>query len=290
MNKVICIMINNYNKYLVDEFLNSNSKATPSTLRMMENDCTTILEFLSLDKKSILVLMEQEEVDGFIEWMKTFKQYADRTIKRKVCTVRQLLRFCQSKGLISKDKRILISEKSDISEINIVSDECLHKLYAYCSKVYEADEFYIVRGKLAILFVILCGFKISELCELKVDDLSELEKDEINYYHLSDCRIKFIDHKIIEDVLNRYLALRNGGPTIEQLFLSNTGSAIQKNILRDDFKKIRKICGINESIDFSALRNTCIKYYYEQLPDQVIISKIFDITVRRVELLSKSKV
>lgn len=287
-----------YNKYLMDEFIQSNNDSKCSTFKALKYDCDNILEFLSFKEKSILILVEQAETNKFIEWLKTFKQYSERTIKKRMCTVRALLRFCQSKGLISDDKKILISEDLSINRINTVSDESLHKLYLYCSESQETDDFFTVRGKLAVLLVLLCGFKVSELCGLKMSDLSEIKKDEINSLCLSDCRIKFIDHEIIADVLNKYLEQREERLqkiTIccEQLFISKNICKerlfICSDALSNDFEKIKKICGIDEDIDFSALRNTCIKYYYEKIPDKLIISKIFNITNSRIyKLIQKT--
>ncbi len=105
------------------------------------------------------------------------------------------------------------------------------------------------------------------------------------------CGTRYIDSvDIIKEPLNQYLIKRKAivaslNTKSDNMFLSIRGGVLTSNQIGFDFDTIRQISGT--SVTSSSVRNSCIKYYYNEITDKLLISKLFGISQRWAELCSK---
>ncbi len=135
------------------------------------------------------------------------------------------------------------------------------------------------------LLIILCGFKISEIVEMKLSDITEGGIIKFND-DLRRKRVRFVNPDIIEEPLKRYFAKRKyivekNNIKSDNMFVSLRGNT-SANLIRSDFEMIKRFSGT--SVTSASVRNSCIKFYYSKLTDDLIIGKLFGISQRWVNL------
>lgn len=273
------IMMNNieYNRKIIEGFLQENENRPAKSHAALCSDCSKISEYLAVKKKSILILTEQSAADDFVTWLNKTGAAA-RTVKRRMCTLRAILRYSQSIGLIP-ERKIELSDNVSTLHSEYVSESVISRLYEVCSAIYEGDRYTIARAKMAVILVILCGFKATELSSLKVSDISDCE---INFLSSKgEKQIRFFDMSLISDVYQSYLNQREiflEHENSEYLFVSKRNKRCNQHVLFDSLNELLATYQFADNINFSNLRNTCIIRYYKNIPDYIIIAKLFDVS------------
>ncbi len=125
------------------------------------------------------------------------------------------------------------------------------------------------------------------MIDMKLSDISE--EGTIKFTDdLRRKRVRFVRPDIINEPLNQYLIKRkdiieNLNIKTEAMFVSLRGNVADQDRIRSDFDTIRQISGT--SVTSASVRNSCIKFYYSELTDNLLIGKLFGISQRWVELL-----
>lgn len=273
----------NEDKIIYEYLTQIKQNKSANTLRAYHYSCQDLLNYLNFSGKNIFFLSSQNEVDKFTEYLSDIG-LSERTIKHRVTVLRNILKFSIMKGYIPDSKpHISCSAKE---KIEYVQEDDIEILFKYCSYYDEYDDYYSLRAKVEILLVLLFGFKIIDLKSLKVDNLS-IEKKELS----SNTIIRYIYDERLIPIIIYYLQERSYfiadlNQESDYLFVNRYGRNITDNGIGDDLRKICSYTGV--TISFGGLRNSCIKYYYSKMPDEVIISKIFDISKGRVKKLKSN--
>lgn len=274
-------------KDIIDKFLITVKETkSENTFRSYKDACECLSEYLMSGNLSIYFMLEQQEINRFIEHLRQ-KGYSDTTIKRNVSVLRGFLKFCITNRILP-DRDIYFHSNTENPKVFFASKEDVAKLYKYCVD-YDADaEYFSIRAKLVTLFVLLFGLKVSELCDLKVGDVL-IENGTISTHNALKFiyNEKFIPHfkALLKHREETLLSITDEDN--DYLFITRFGRKCSTNALNLDFQRICNELSL-ENITLSSLRNTCIIDYYDNFPDKTIISKVFDITERRIiELLEK---
>ena len=270
---------------IIQTFLNEQKEKNPdNTYKALKADCKILDQYLSEKQKQIFSLIGNQEACEYISFLSS--KCAPRTVKRKVCTLRKLLEWCKEKGYLPTEIKIDISENIVPPEREFAKTEEIALLFKSCCHIFEDDEYVMARAKMVTLLIILCGFKISELIDMKLSDISE--EGTIKFTDdLRRKRVRFIRPDIIKEPLEQYLIKRNEiieklNIKTEAMFVSLRGNIADESRIRSDFDTIRRISGT--SVTSASVRNSCIKFYYSEMTDDLLIGKLFGISQRWVEL------
>lgn len=270
---------------IIKSFLQEQEVNVPTnTYRALKADCKVLYGYLSENKKQLFTMIGCQESEAYINYLSS--NCAPRTVKRKICTLRKLLDWCKEKGYLPAEIKIDISDNMEVPEREFADPKEISLLFKNCCNIFESDEYITARAKMVTLLIILCGFKISELVYMKLSDVS---KDGTIKFtdDLRRKRVRFVSPDIIKEPLNLYLTKRsyiveNLNIKTDAMFVSLWGNASDENRIRADFNTIRQISGT--SVTSASVRNSCIKFYYSELTDDLIISKLFGISERWAEL------
>ena len=270
---------------IIQTFLNEQKEKNPdNTYKALKADCKILDQYLSEKQKQIFSLIGNQEACEYISFLSS--KCAPRTVKRKVCTLRKLLEWCKEKGYLPTEIKIDISENIVPPEREFAKTEEIALLFKSCCHIFEEDEYVMARAKMVTLLIVLCGFKISELTDMKLSDISE--EGTIKFTDdLRRKRVRFIRPDIIKEPLEQYLIKRNEiieklNIKTEAMFVSLRGNIADESRIRSDFDTIRRISVT--SVTSASVRNSCIKFYYSEMTDDLLIGKLFGISQRWVEL------
>lgn len=272
---------------LILSFLKEQEESSPdNTYKAFKADCKILNQYLSEKHKNLFNLIGDQEACEYISFLSS--KCAPRTVKRKVCTLRKLLEWCKEKGYLPAETKIDISENIVPPEREFAKTEEIAQLFNSCYHIFETDEYIIARAKMITLLIILCGFKVSELVEMKLNDIAGSGTIEFTD-NLRRKRVRFIRPDIVKEPLNQYLIKRRDiveslNIKTEAMFVSLRGN-VSEALIRSDFDTIRQISGT--SVTSASVRNSCIKFYYSELTDDLLIGRLFGISQRWVKLCSK---
>lgn len=270
--------IQEYNAQIIHEYLAYKSEVPKNTYRGILADCRAIEKYLYDNNAMITSLFGTSSSEQFISFLS--EKYNPATVKRRLCTLRSIIHWCQEQTYIPPDNDINISENLEIPKQHFASNEDIKKLYNFCKCIDESDEYTIARAKLECLIVIMCGFKVSELKKLRIQDVAgSTIEDRVNMvrFNHSECidtflrlREKFTDLRFIKSDI---------------LFVTKYGT--ENKYMNVDYKIIREQCNLSNSATLSSIRNSCIKECSIFLNNDAISTKLFDVTVQWLDIINK---
>lgn len=262
---------------IIQQFLDEQPTKPYNTYRSLQGDCKLLNDYLELKNKQLLKLVNKSEVERYVNFLS--QNYSSKTIKRRICTLRKLLYWCQDRGLIPEKKEISIVEYEPIPKQQFADNNEISLIYDYCSRIDEKDDYITARVKMECLLIVLCGFKTSELAELTLKDISE---NAIKYKDSAKRnRIRLFQTELLDKPLTMYLEKRTLF-TVENdivsnlLFITTFGSVSTR--IHADFNTMKRLAGVSSSVTAAAVRNSCLKYYYDKITDDVLISKLFNVS------------
>lgn len=269
---------------IIQSFLKEQEESNPdNTYKALKADCKILNQYLSENQKQLFCLIGNQEACKYISFLSS--KCAPRTVKRKVCTLRKLLEWCKEKGYLPAEIKIEISESIIAPEREYAKPEEIALLFNHCRQIFKEDEYTTARAKMVTLLIILCGFKISELAKMKLSDITQEGIVKFND-DLRRKRVKFVSPDIISKPLKIYLGKRkcivaSNNIKSDNMFISLRGTT-SAALIHSDFEMIKQASGV--SVTSASVRNSCIKFYYSQLTDDLIIGKLFGISKKWAEL------
>lgn len=266
--------VQEYNDQIIQEYLAYKKDVPKNTYKGISADCKAIAKYLSDNDAMITSLTEAAPSEQLVSFLT--EKYTPATVKRRLCTLRSIIYWCQEKGYIPIENEVNIYDDLEIPQYQFASNDDIAKLYNFCKNIWESDEYVMARAKLECLMVIICGFKVSELIKLRIQDVSGSiidDKMKMVCCTSSKCidtflriRADFTDLKLIKSDI---------------LFVNKYGKKNQQINL--DYEIIRKQCGVSASVTLSSIRNSCVK-------ECSIAAKLFDVAVRRLGMIKNYKV
>ena len=268
--------VQEYNAQIIGEYLAFKKDVPENTYKGISADCKAIAKYLSDNDVAITSLTEAAPSKQLVSFLT--EKYTPATVKRKLCTLRSVIYWCQEKGYIPAENEVNIYDDLEIPQYQFASNDDIAKLYNFCKNIWESDEYVMARAKLECLMVIICGFKVSELIKLRIQDVSgSIIDDKLKMVCCtkSKCidtflqiREEFTDMKLIKSDI---------------LFVNKIGKKNQQINL--DYEIIRKQCGVSASVTLSSIRNSCIKECSILLNNDAVAAKLFDVAVRRLGMI-----
>ena len=261
--------VQEYNAQLIREYLDCKKDVPENTYKSISADCKAIAKYLSDNNAMLISLSGTASSEQFVNFLT--EKYTPATVKRRLCTLRSIIYWCQEQGYIPIEQEINICDNLDIPQYQFASNDDIAKLYNFCKNIGESEEYMMARAKLECLMVIICGFKVSELQKLRIQDVSGSiidDKMKMVCCTSSKCidtflqiRADFTDLKLIKSDI---------------LFVNKIGKKNQQISL--DYEMIRKQCDVSASVTLSSIRNSCVKECSILLNNDAVASKLFDVS------------
>lgn len=263
--------IQEYNAQIIREYLAYKKGVPPNTYRSISADCKAIETYLSDNNAMITSLFGTFFSEQFIRFLA--EKHTPATVKRRLCTLRSMMAWCQEQGYIPPEHDINISSNLEIPKVNFASNADIEKLYDFCRHIGESEEYIMARAKLECLMVIICGFKVSELKKLRIQDATgSAIEDKMKMVRCtkSECidtflriRADFTDLRLIKSDI---------------LFVNKCGNENEQ--INSDYELIREKCNVSSSVTLSSIRNSCIKECSVLLSNDAVAAKLFNVTVQ----------
>lgn len=269
-----------YNAQIISEYLDYKKGVPENTYKGILADCKAIAKYLSDNDIAITSMTEAAHSEQFIGFLT--EKYTPATVKRRLCTLRSIIYWCQEQGYIPIEQEINIFDHLDLHKYQFASDEDIAQLYNFCKNIWESDEYRIARAKLECLMVIICGFKVSELQKLRIQDVSGPtidDKMKMVCCTKSKCIDAFL--QIREDFIDLNMIKS------DILFVNKIGKKNQQISL--DYEMIRKQCGVSDRVTLSSIRNSCIQECSILLNNDAVAAKLFGVAVRRLGIIKNHK-
>lgn len=266
---------------IIRQYLSEVKKSrSANTVKAYRYSCNDLLEYLMANNKNLFFLSSNSEIQYYIKYLEA-KKYSERTVKHRICVLRELISYCISNSYLPDSNRGLNFKVKE--KIEYASAEDIKALYKYCSNYDKYDDYFSLRAKTEVMLILLLGFKVGELAELKLEDVSVKNKA-VSHYSV----IKYIYDRSLIPIINDYISKRSYfisefDAACDSLFLNRFGKGLKSKAINDDFNKICSEINVNTTL--GALRSSCIKYYYDNMPDSLLIAKIFDLSKERLNLM-----
>lgn len=268
--------VQEYNAQIIGEYLAFKKDVPKNTYKGISADCKAIAKYLSDNDSAITSLIEMAPSEQFVSFL--IEKYTPATVKRRLCTLRSIIYWCQEKGYIPAEYEVNIYDDLDIPQYQFASDGDIAKLYNFCKNIWESDEYVMARAKLECLMVIICGFKVSELKKLRVQDVSgSIIDDKLKMVCCTKSKCIDMFLQIRDDFTNQRLIKS------DILYVNKYGKKNQQINL--DYEIIRKQCGVSAGVTLSSIRNSCVKECSILLDNDAIAAKLFDVAVRRLGMI-----
>lgn len=255
------ITLNEAQQKFVD-FLKDKKRAS-ATILAYGKDIEQLSTFLSkTETKTEISQITKEDIDKFLENLAK-ENYTQKSISRKINSIKTLYRFLKQGGFITQDPASLITHpKYEIKPPRILSKLEYRALRDACRE----------DSRIAAIVELLLqtGIRIGELAALELDDVKETT---IYIKPMEGHAGREIPlNKAARGALQRYIAIRP--KTNEKaLFVTKTGRPLLIRNIRTAIDRYFRLAGIKEA-KVNDLRHTFIAHHLMAGTSLVLVSKL----------------
>lgn len=249
---------------LIDTYLNRceyQNNLDNKTIKAYKIDLQQFYAFIS-NRDSYL---KKEHIVDFIISLKKDKQYAAKTIRRKVASLKAFYNFLKYEGYIDNNpfQEIRLKYSEPLTLPKTIDMSNLNRLFSYIHTLknnkYKSDYAReIITRDICILEILFgTGIRIGELCKLKHTDININENYIKVFGKRSKERIIPIYNDNIINSINNYAKtnLRQQSSCIF-FFINNRNHPLSDQSIRNLIKKYTKDCGITAHITPHMFRHT----------------------------------
>ncbi|MHA1264553.1 MAG: site-specific tyrosine recombinase/integron integrase [Candidatus Helarchaeota archaeon] len=268
----------------VREFLRHlkiEARYSPLTIYGYQTDLIMFFRFLKdLRKRSeeklnngriALPTITKSEIREFLYFLDAERNYSDRSLHRKICTLRSFFRFCHEEGFIENDPSKSIKTPKIEKSIPIFMDDEEYK------RILQAAE--SLRDLVVLRVLLATGMRVSEVEALNISHIDQ-----------QNCTVKVVKGKgkkqrIIDidpetiKLMNRYIEEERGIAKYEQdkdaLFLNRQKTRLNKRTIQRIVKRCRERAGIKKKITPHKCRHTAGRLLLEGGMDIRVIQEEF---------------
>ena len=235
-----------------------------NTIIAYQNDIQQLIDFLKDNKITTLDNISPKNIEEFKKYLFQEQKYTNKTVSRKLNSVKSFFRFLVNNRVIKKDPAANISHpKIEIKPPRILSSLEYRALRDACRD--DARTYAIVE------LMLQAGLRISEVANLELDDINE-DKLTIRPYESHPGRVVPLN-KSAREAIKRYLEERPKGKRNRHLFITKNGRPLLVRNIRNSINRYFKIAEIKNTY-VNNLRDTFIVNQLEAGIPLNVISKI----------------
>ncbi len=180
------------------------------------------------------------------------KKYSKSSLSRKISTLRSFYKYLYSKELIDKNPYLFVSlPKKDKKLPRFINYEDLELIL----NIPDLETIFGIRDRLILELLYGTGIRVSELCNIKVKDIDFKNKSIIVVGKGNKKRIVLYGD-YCNEILSKYINIRDNKNNIEYLILSNNGVKISPNSVQKILRDIVNKASIKKNITPHVFRHT----------------------------------
>ncbi len=229
------------------QHLESNGKASATVVAYVK-DVEQLIEYATNQEKNTIEEVNYEDISQFKELLKS-RRYANKSISRKINSIKSFFRYLENEGLIDASPAQEISHP----KLDQLPPRFLQKIeYRALRDTCRSD----ARIFAIVELLLQTGMRISELANLKMEDV-DLERGVIYiqaYKSRGSRRVPL--NKAAKQALMDYLKVRPKAKE-KTIFLTKTCRPFLVRNVRAAINRYFKLSGIQDAI-VNDLRNTFI--------------------------------
>ena len=235
-----------------------------NTIIAYQNDIQQLIDFLKGNKIATLDSVSSKNIEEFKKHLFQEKKYTNKTISRKLNSVKSFFRFLVNSQVIKKDPAANISHpKIETKPPRVLSSLEYRALRDACRD--DARTYAIVE------LMLQAGLRISEVANLELDDINE-DKLTIKPYESHPGRVVPLN-RAAKEAIERYLEERPKGKRNRHLFITKNGRPLLVRNIRNSINRYFKIAEIKNTY-VNNLRDTFIVNQLEAGIPLNVISQI----------------
>ena len=247
----------NYINQLITQ-LKITKNLQEQTLKAYSSDITNFLNYINKDK------IEQIDILNYINYLFDEKKLKDRSIKRKIISLKIYFNFLEDNSLINtnpftklkfkfkQEKKLpKTSQKNEVKKLlETVYDELNSSITPY-------KKFETIRNISLLEILISTGIRIQEASSITLNDISLQEKTIIIHGKGRKERQLFILNKYVLSSLKNWLTIRKtSSPKCNNIFINKYGNPLSIHSIENIFRKYKTLSNINIKATPHYLRHT----------------------------------
>lgn len=247
----------NYINQLITQ-LKITKNLQEQTLKAYSSDITNFLNYIN--KETI----EQIDILNYINYLFDEKKLKDRSIKRKIISLKIYFNFLEDNSLINtnpftklkfkfkQEKKLPKTlQKNEVKKLlETVYDELNSSITPY-------KKFETIRNISLLEILISTGIRIQEASSITLNDISLQEKTIIIHGKGRKERQLFILNKYVLSSLKNWLTIRKtSSPKCNNIFINKYGNPLSIHSIENIFRKYKTLSNINIKATPHYLRHT----------------------------------
>lgn len=247
----------NYINQLITQ-LKITKNLQEQTLKAYSSDITNFLNYINKEK------IEQIDILNYINYLFDEKKLKDRSIKRKIISLKIYFNFLEDNSLIktnpfTKLKFKFKQEKKlpktlQKKEVKKLLESVYNELN---SSITPYKKFETIRNISLLEILISTGIRIQEASSITLNDISLQEKTIIIHGKGRKERQLFILNKYVLSSLKNWLIIRKTSlPKCNNIFINKYGNPLSIHSIENIFRKYKTLSNINIKATPHYLRHT----------------------------------
>lgn len=252
-----------FRKYIEDFIFHCiyEKNLSKKTIKAYKIDINQYKEFIELEKKEFY---DKELLKKYVKYLFS-KEYKEKTIKRKLATLKALFSFLEFDEIIevSPFRKVRLSIKEPKMLPKTLSLKEIKKIFTYVYKqketfLYKDRYTYksIVRDIAVLEFLFATGIRVSEVCSLKVKDIDLQSGVVLVFGKGSKQRTLHICDSEVKKALKEYIVMFEKKDKEDIFFSNRLGQTLSEQSVRFMLKKYQKQSGVEKHTTPHMLRHS----------------------------------
>lgn len=239
-----------------------NQGRSHNTIIAYQGDLQQFADFLREKGIEEITHVEPSHIEAFKKQLEK-KRFTDKTISRKLNSIKSFFRFLQDEKIIDVDPSKNVSHpKLKPAKPRILKSIEYRALRDACR--------YDPRATSIVELMLQAGLRIGEVANLRLKDIGENDIIIRAYESHPERRVPM--NRAVKEALKAYLKVRGNWKT-DHVFVTKTGRPLLIRNIRSTLRRYFKKSGL-EGVKVNDLRNTFIAYQLEGGVPLEVVSKI----------------
>ncbi|MGC8977476.1 MAG: tyrosine recombinase XerC, partial [Candidatus Ratteibacteria bacterium] len=250
------------------EYLENQKNYSKNTTKSYKND---LIQFINFLKEEKIFDFEKVEYDDFVKFIGKLKvsNFKEKTIARKVASIKSFYKFLISRKYIKKNPSLLIQSPKIPEKLpNFLTYKEILKIL----EIPYKDKWLYLRDKAIIELLYSTGIRVGELANLKINDINFV--DELIKVKGKGKKERMVPvGKIALNCLIEYIEKRPNKKE-EFVFLNKYGGRLTERSIERIIKKYSLIQGINKKVTPHTFRHTFATHLLDRGADLRFVQEL----------------
>lgn len=244
------------------EYLEHQKNYSENTLKAYDTDITQFIRFLRKKRKKAFKEVEYKDFIGFLSYLKAEDRYTEKSISRKVASIKAFFKFLAKRKLISVNPALLLYTPKVPEKLpSFLSEEEVIKII----QAPSGNSWQMLRDKAIIELLYSTGIRVGELTSLAIKDINFLEETVKITGKGKKERVAPVGAPAIK-ALTEYLEIRPSGQT-NYVFLNKYGKPLTARSVERLVEKYTKKAGIGKKVTPHTFRHSFATHMLERGAD-----------------------